>query len=141
MSRLTERQINKMVLDVRAADPNKVAGFAVFPKTQYSDANDLYFQLQESYTQVMTELKDLGIINLGINNFLEDFKSIGFPRVVPNVEVLDVVFVYVVKRTDTRAVNQFKIQMIFRYIGGDETEYSTDVRLYYSPEQYVRKTH
>lgn len=140
MARLTEKQINKMVFDVRQADPNKVAGFAVFPKTQYADANDLYFQLQEGYDRVITELKELGIINLGINNFIEDFKSIGFPRIVPNIEVLDVVFVYIVKRTASTAVNHFKIQMIFRYIGGDETEYSTDVRLFYSPEQYVRKT-
>lgn len=136
MSRLTNKQINKMIADVRNSDPNKIAGFAVFPKTQYSDANDLYFQLQEGYDRCIRELKDLGIINLGVNNFIEDFKSIGFPRVVPNIDVLDVVFFYIVRRVDTKAVNNFKIQMIYRYIGGDEIEYSTDVRLFYQPEQY-----
>ena len=93
MSRLTERQINKMIQDVRSHDPNKIAGYAVFPKTNYSDANDMYFQLQEGYNRCIKELKDLQILNLGVNNFIEDFKSIGFPRVVPNIEVLDVVFV------------------------------------------------
>lgn len=136
MSRLTNKQINKMISDVRNSDPNKIAGFAVFPKTQYSDANDLYFQLQEGYDRCIRELKDLGIINLGVNNFIEDFKSIGFPRVVPNIDVLDVVFFYIVRRVDTKAVNNFKIQMIYRYIGGDEIEYSTDVRLFYQPDQY-----
>lgn len=140
MSRLTERQINKMIQEVRQRDPNKIAGFAVFPKTHYSDANDMYFQLQEGYNRCIKELKDLQILNLGINNFVEDFKSVGFPRVVPNIEVLDVVFVYIIRRVDTNAVNNFKIQMIYRYIGGDEIEYSTDVRLFYQPEQYVKKT-
>jgi hypothetical protein len=60
--------------------------------------------------------------------------------VVPNIEVLDVVFVYIVRRVDTNAVNNFKIQMIYRYIGGDEIEYSTDIRLFYQPNQYVQKT-
>lgn len=128
-----------MIQDVRRADPNKIAGFAVFPKTNYADANDLYFQLQEGYNRVIKELKDLGIISLGVNNFVEDFKSIGFPRVVPNVEVLDVVFVYVIRRLDTQAVNNFKVQMIYRYIGGDEIDYSTDVRLFYKPSDYVQK--
>ena len=81
MSRLTERQINKMIQDVRNHDPNKIAGYAVFPKTNYSDANDMYFQLQEGYNRCIKELKDLQILNLGVNNFIEDFKSIGFPRV------------------------------------------------------------
>lgn len=141
MSRLTELQINKMILDVRQADPNKVAGYAVFPKTNYSDANDLYFQLQEGYQRVIDELKDLGVLQLGINGFMEDFKTIGFPRVVPNIEALDVAFVYIVRNITSNAVNHFKIQMIFRYIGGDEVEYSTDVRLYYKPDEYVRKTY
>ena len=140
MSRLTERQINKMIQDVRSHDPNKIAGYAVFPKTNYSDANDMYFQLQEGYNRCIKELKDLQILNLGINNFIEDFKSIGFPRVVPNIEVLDVVFVYIVRRVDTNAVNNFKIQMIYRYIGGDEIESSTDVRRFYQANQYVQKT-
>ena len=140
MSRLTERQIKKKIKDVRSHDPNKIAGYAVYPKTNYSDANDMYFQLQEGYNRCIKELKDLKILNLGVNNFVEDFKSIGFPRVVPNIEVLDVVFVYIVRRLDTNAVNNFKIQMIYRYIGGDEIEYSTDVRLFYQPNQYVQKT-
>ena len=64
MSRLTERQINKMIQDVRNHDPNKIAGYAVFPKTNYSDANDMYFQLQEGYNRCIKELKDLKILNL-----------------------------------------------------------------------------
>ena len=61
--RITIEQARKMIVDVRNANPNIVAGFAVLPNDQYSTSNDLYEELARYYERALSELREKKIIS------------------------------------------------------------------------------
>lgn len=127
--RLTNEQVTKIIVDVRKSNPNIVAGFGILPKDGYSTSNDLYEEIGIYYNRALAELRELNIISNNTGGYGQNFSSYGFPYEIPNMEQLDCVFCYI----DIMG-NQFRWKCIFRYITGDEVEYSTIIRIAYIPD-------
>lgn len=126
--RLTVDQARKMVVDVRAANPSMVAGFAVLPKDNYSSSTDLYEEIGRTFELAMSELRQKNIISSSTGGYGQSFSTYGFPYEIPNMEQLDCIFCYIEMRE-----NQWRYKSIFRYITNDEIEYSTSIRIAFIP--------
>ena len=128
MPHITIDQALKMVSDVRAANPNMVAGWAVLPSDQYATSNELYEEIGKTFELSMSELRKLGIISNTSGGYGQNFSTYGFPFEIPNMEQLDCVFCYI----DLTGSN-FRYRTIFRYITNDEVEYATTIRIAFVP--------
>ncbi len=127
--RLTIEQAKAIVVDVRRANPNIIAGFALLTKDQYTTANELYSAVGDLFDRSIAELRDKQIISPTTGGFGQDFQSYGFPYSIPNFDHLDVIFCYI-----DRTANIFRWKCIFRYITNDEVEYATTLRIAYIPK-------
>lgn len=123
---ITVDQAKKMVSDVRAANPNMVAGFAVLPKDKYSSSNDLYQEISFLFERSLKELREKNIISASSGGYGQNFSTYGFPFEIPNMDQLDCIFCYI-----DIINNQFRWKCIFRYITNDEVEYTTTLRIAY----------
>ena len=127
--RITIEQARKMIVDVRNANPNIVAGFAVLPNDQYSTSNDLYEELARYYERALSELREKKIISSTKGGYGQSFTSYGFPYEIPNMDQLDCIFCYI-----DIIGSQFRWKCVFRYITNDEIEYSTTIRIDVLPD-------
>ena len=125
--RITNEQAKRIITDIRASNPNIVAGFAVLPRDQYASSNELYEEIEIYYKRALGELESLKMISSTQGGYGKDFRSYGFPFMIPNMEQLDCIFCFIEIHG-----NQFRWKAMFRYIAGDEIEYSTTIRIAYS---------
>ena len=126
---ITVEQAKKMIVDVRTANPNIVAGFAILPKDQYNSSNDLYKEISLYYYKALEELKEKNIISTTKGGYGQNFSTYGFPFEIPNMEQLDCIFCYI-----AIVSNHFRWRVIFRYTTNDEVEYTTTLRIAYIPD-------
>ena len=121
--RRTSRELAKrMVEDARAADPFKVAGFVVNVDKIHEDANEIYYTVKGGFEKVIQQLKDAAVFPKEATTFIEAFDSYGFPRALPHIEHLDLVFFYLtIKDGQTRGEFQFF------FIGGAQIRYTTNI--------------
>jgi len=126
--KLTVEQARKIIVDIRKANINIVAGFAVLPKDKYASSNELYQEVGKYFEMSMQELREKKIISSNIGGYGQSFSTYGFPYEIPDFDRLDCIFCYI-----DIINNQFRWKCIFRYITNDEIEYTTTLRIAYIP--------
>lgn len=85
------------------------------------DMNQLFFKVQEAFEGLAKQLQEVNALPpSGEGDMMLSFLSYGFPRMIPGLHSLDVVFVYI-----ERLGNSFAVRLHFDFEAGARISYVT----------------
>lgn len=120
---MTDEQLDIQLRSYMQNVPGALHGVVV-KITEITDANTLYFFLEDVYKKMFNDLREQKHISEGTGDFTENFAIVGFPRFIHQLPLLSHVMLFIARQP---AKGVWSTELVFHYKGDSTITYRSQI--------------